>query len=80
MVHVELSKDTLGCADALAESARDGHAVGAVIGILHKHRRYTVVICGQAYSDPTWADGITSVVKAELLDLIREQGQRDTTL
>lgn len=80
LVNVAISKNTLGCAESLAGDVKDGVAIGAVIGILYKQRRYSVVICGEAFRDPTWADGITSVVKAELMDLIREQGQRHTTL
>lgn len=80
LIHVEISKDAEACVEAAATSVKEGLAIGAVIGLLHKRRRYSIVICGEAFNDPTWADGVTSVVKAELMDLIREQGQRDTTL
>lgn len=80
LVHVEISKDAQACVDAVAQSFRDGHAVGAFVGILYRRRRYGVTICGEAIHDPTWADGIASVVKAELMDLIREQGQRESTM
>lgn len=80
LLHVEISKNTLGCVEALTAGVKEGHTVGCVVALLHKRRRYSIIICGEAYHDPTWADGVTDVAKAELMDLIREQGQRSTTL
>lgn len=74
------SKDTLQCARRLVAAAQDGEAVGAVIGILYRRQRYSVVVCGSAHDNPTWARGVTRAIDDELYELIHERGVKDTTI
>ncbi len=80
LIKTDFSGDTLKCAISLAEKLETGEAIGCVIGILYRRQRYSVDICGEAQRNPTFALGISRVIGHELVTLIQDQGDRNTTL
>lgn len=80
IVEPGISRDTLAVADFFSTGTIQGEIVGAVVGFLYRGRRCSVEVCGAASSDPTWALGITDLIKAELLDLANRQGLAAVTV
>ena len=79
LVRDSLSRDVIELFDQLAVAARDGIAVGAIVGIALKGRRYVVNCAGTLAKDPTLARGVAAALDDELGRMVQGQADTDTT-
>ena len=53
-----ISRDTVKCTRELVALAESGDIVGIAYACIHKHKRYSIHSCGEAYRNPTFSSGI----------------------
>jgi hypothetical protein len=80
LIHDPAIQDLVEAFEHLAESARQGLVVGAILGIAVKGRRYHVSVGGTLTRDPTFARGICAAIDDELMHLVHHDAEHSPTL
>jgi hypothetical protein len=79
LIRDPVSTDTIEAFAKLLEGAMEGRYVGAVIGVIHPRRRYTVHCIGEASKNPTFARGVVAAIDDELRHSIHGDDLAETT-
>ena len=61
-----VSTDTVSCLRDLLQRAERGEVIGVAYAAMHKRRKYTVHVCGEADRNPTFARGMVGALGDEL--------------
>ena len=80
LAHDAISHDTVEALEELLASAKKGHVVGIVFGVMMKRRRCMVNSAGEARRDPTFSLGMCQMLSAELRALVHDDAGPVTNL
>jgi hypothetical protein len=80
LVRDTLSRDVVEFFEQLLAAAKAGHAVGAVVGVALRGRRYIVNSAGTLARDPTLARGVTAALDDELARMVQGKTDSETTI
>lgn len=73
------SHDLVEAFEHCAASARAGHVVGALLGLIVKGRRYHVHVVGSVARDPTFGRGVCAAIDDELMAMVHHTADHAQT-